>query len=474
MLRTWRRLALVAGLLLGWPGWGLAASAAEDEALLKKAGNAIDGPGLLAWFRSQTPSPQEQLHIKTLIQQLGHDDFGQRQKASAELRAMGPGIAALLRQGLENPDEEIQERLRECLARLKVQEQLARTAAAARLLRGRAPAETVSVLLVFLACCGTETAARAPSEILSVQEELAITLAVVGVKEGKIDPALVAALHDRNAACRGAAGLVLGRSGTAEQRKAVQLLLADGDPLVRLLAAQGLLAARDRAAVPVLIALLGDGPDDLAIWASDLLGCIAIRGFPQVALSRDKQLRIRYRRSWELWWRQYGPADLARAEVDLPPFNAALQMRLGVRRWLNALARGDTEAIKKGVDVPFYSTSPAQGAQALNTPEEVANFFGQGKMIVSNPLFTLGETIDLESYLRRLPAADVANVRKTRLKTSELRVLCCWLEMPIEQPRRPRRMAEPVAVPQAFLLLRGRGDQVRIAGGWEAESRKPW
>jgi hypothetical protein len=304
--------------------------------------------------------------------------------------------------------------------------------------------------------------------VLSIQEELAITLAVVGVKDGKVDPALAAALHDRSASCRAAAGLVLGRSGTTEQRKAVQALLADADPLVRLLSAQGLLASRDRAAVPALIALLQDTPDDLALRASDLLASVASRGLPQISLSHERQLRLRYRRSWESWWRMRGPMDLARAEVDLAPFNAALQTRLKVRHSLNALARGDSEALKKGVDVPFYPDYPAQWGQPLTNPEEVENYLTQNLVPGPNLLFTLGEISDLESYLRKMPPADVALVRKTKLKTGELRLLTYGVEAPAERPNRPGRPGV-IEEQRGFLLLRVRGDQVRIVGGWQAD-----
>jgi hypothetical protein len=298
---------------------------------------------------------------------------------------------------------------------------------------------------------------------------LAITLAVIGVKEGKVDPTLTAAVAERNAACRAAAGLVLGRSGTAEQRKAVQALLADPDPLVRLLSAQGLLAARERAAVPALIALLQDGPEDLALRASDLLACLATRGVPQVGLGREPRMRLRYRRSWESWWRLRGPVDLARAEVDLPPFNPGLQARLAARRWLNALVRGDSEVVKKGIDVPFYPDYPAHWGQPLNTPEDAENYLTQTLAIGRDALFTLGELRDLESHLRRLAPADQDVVRKARLKTADLRLLAYRAETSAERPGwrgRPNGVAEQVG----FLLLRVRGDQVRIVGGWSVDT----
>ena len=56
-------------------------------------------------------------------------------------------------------------------------------------------------------------------------------------------------LTDREPARRAAAAVLLGRYGNAEQKAAVRKLLADADPTIRVRAAQGLLAGRDKAAL---------------------------------------------------------------------------------------------------------------------------------------------------------------------------------------------------------------------------------
>ncbi len=108
-----------------------------------------------------------------------------------------------------------------------------------------------------------------------VEEEVFNTLAVLGVKDGKVDKLLDEALKDKHAARRAAAGLVLGRSGSADQKKAAAALLTDTDVIVRFRTAQGLLAGHDRAAVPVLCTLLADGSMTVATRAEELLQCLA-------------------------------------------------------------------------------------------------------------------------------------------------------------------------------------------------------
>ena len=84
--------------------------------------------------------------------------------------------------------------------------------------------------------------------------------------------ALRSGLRDSLPACRAAAAYALARVGDPAIRTRVRGLLADPQPWVRLRAAEGLLAAHDKAAIPALLALLTDGSADLSDRAeSDLL-----------------------------------------------------------------------------------------------------------------------------------------------------------------------------------------------------------
>src|SRR5262249_47087774 len=164
-------------------------------------------------------------------------------------------------------------------------------------------------------------------------EEVLTTLAVVGVKENKVDALLVEALTDKQAARRAAAVLVVGRSGTADQRKKAHALLTDADLRVRFRAAQGLLAAHDRAGIPTLIRLLPDAPPDLAVRAEELLSCAAGGRGPRSSVMENTQQNRTARAAWEKWWKNNTSVDLARADVDLPPFNPTLRARETVRQF---------------------------------------------------------------------------------------------------------------------------------------------
>ena len=170
-----------------------------------------------------------------------------------------------------------------------------------------------------------------------------------------MDAAVVAALKDRFVSRRGAAAVVVGRSGTPEQRAEVQSLLADADPRVRFRAAQGLLAGRDRAALPALVALVKDGPPDLAFQADELLSCALGPRVPHAPYGDDVMSRQACKKFWADWAQQHAAsADVSRAAVDLPPFNPALRARDLVRRCFNALVQHDLAAFKQTCDVPFH------------------------------------------------------------------------------------------------------------------------
>src|SRR4051794_28746923 len=71
-----------------WPGDGDERLAA-DVKVLQAAGVPSDGPGLLEYFRKQTPSHDQCLHMKELIQQLSSKKYKVREQATTQLLALG-------------------------------------------------------------------------------------------------------------------------------------------------------------------------------------------------------------------------------------------------------------------------------------------------------------------------------------------------------------------------------------------------
>jgi HEAT repeat protein len=281
----------------------------DDEEVLKKANVASDSAGLLEFLRHRSLTDTRRKELEKHVEELGSNRFNVRQRATRALIRQGTPALPFLRRALEHPDVEVVRRARECI------EQIGRgpgpnvAAAAVRLLARKAPAKAVETLLFYLPYADNE----------AVAEEVLNALFQVSRKGRTLDSAVMAALADPLPARRGAAAYVVGRSGDGEQRAPVRRLLADADPKVRFLAAYGLAAGKDKEAVPVLIALVNEGPDALAWQAADLLSRIAGDRAPRLTLGRDKETRRKAAAAWVALWQEYGPkADWGQLELGQP------------------------------------------------------------------------------------------------------------------------------------------------------------
>src|SRR5438105_2095194 len=88
---------------------------ADDERTLRAAHVGTDVPSLLEFFRKRTINDLDSNRIEKLIAQLGDDSFNVRQKASAELVALGNVAVPLLSQATRSDDIEVVRRAEKCL-----------------------------------------------------------------------------------------------------------------------------------------------------------------------------------------------------------------------------------------------------------------------------------------------------------------------------------------------------------------------
>jgi hypothetical protein len=293
---------------LAWPAAGAAGEGpqAADEGILKQAGLGSDGPALVEYFRKQTPTAAERARLTQLIKRLGDPSFRVREKASRDLVKAGRPALPYLRPAADGPDLETSRRARRCVAAVEARWGQAVPAAAARTLAHRRPPGALAALLAYL-----------PQADPDLEDEFFAALADLGLRDGRADPLLVAALRDEQPVRRRAAALVVGRSADARQRERVRPLLSDADAATRLRAAQGLVAAKEREAVPALIGLLKDAPLEVAGVAEELLCRIAGEHAPPVSLIADEVSRRTCHAVWEGWWRRRGVRlDLDKLDLE--------------------------------------------------------------------------------------------------------------------------------------------------------------
>lgn len=292
-------------------------STAADESQLRAAGVSTDGPGLLEFFRKRSLDERAQQELNQLIRQLGSRTWSAREQATRKLVEKGPPAIPFLLAATESEFPEIALRASRCIDRIKQGPGPGVPIAAARLLacavgeekRAAAvkPADAVQVLLTYVPFADNE----------SVEDEVIGALTVLSVRDSRVDPVFRSALHDALPARRAAAAYVLGRAGTGEDCQAVQGLLRDPLPRVRLRAAQGLLAAREKAAVPALIDLFGKAPDAWRWRVEELLYRVAGDRGPDLPATADAEGRRKAVAAWADWWRDNeSRINLARAVGD--------------------------------------------------------------------------------------------------------------------------------------------------------------
>jgi hypothetical protein len=335
---------------------------AEDEQRFRSA-LPIDGKMLLDFFRALTLNENEQARIGELIKQLDSLSFKERSQATTALNAEGLRALPLLQRARAGATLERRLRLEQVFQTIDKTDWAETVAATTRLVKERQPDSGCGVLLAFV-----------PFALDGAFDDVLDALCRLGVKDGKVDPLVLAALEDASPSKRAAAATVVGRSGTLAQRALVKRLLDDADAVVRFHAAQGLLAGRERSAVPALIALLPTGELALAERAEGLLLALADKGAPKALLDDSSAARQRCRDAWLTWWNQHEDTlDLAKADVALHLTNKSRLARKGVLDFLHAVLTGDKTLLERSTSLPFSMP----GEKIFHTREELNAQFSE-------------------------------------------------------------------------------------------------
>jgi HEAT repeat protein len=277
---------------------------------------AADGAAVLDELRRRSLPDPDFERAAALVRRLDDGSADARESAAAELTALGPRAAPLLRRAARQGSPRAAALAARCLEDIE-RDAPARPlpSGAVRLLALRRPEGALEAVLAYLPTAEGDEAA----------EPLYDLLAALGVRDGRAAPALAAALGDRLAVRRAAAAVALCRGGAGDAMPAVRKLLADPDPEVRLRAGLALAARGEKEAVPALIALLPELPDEPAAEAEDFLYRLAGDDAPPAGAGEGRAGRERARDAWAAWWRAHGPsADLARAGPGSRPLQNLL------------------------------------------------------------------------------------------------------------------------------------------------------
>jgi hypothetical protein len=296
------------------------AEADADRALLESVGITMEGDGsdLLEYLHRQTVCASDPAKLQQIIQQLGDDDFATREKASAELIALGQVALSLLQKAAaeqKGKDAEVAHRAQQAIQRIREGSSAALPAAVLRQLARRKPAGTAAQVLEYVP--------HAPDEI--TLGEAGNTLAAVAVRDGKPDPVLMKALRDPQPRRRAAAAEALSKAHVAEARQGVRDLFKDPNIQVRLRVALALARLHEKDAIPVLIDLLAAAPAEQLLPVEDLLFQIAGKDAPTVSAGPREEERKQYRDAWLAWWNAHNATvDLAKLAAAAKPLGYTL------------------------------------------------------------------------------------------------------------------------------------------------------
>lgn len=289
--------------------------ALSDEDALKKANlTATDGKQLLEYLKQRTLTDVDQGKIQEIIRRFGDDDFEERLKATEEIERFGPAAVGPLKKAERDPDYEIAYRARLALRTVETVPHSAVAAAAVRAVVKLKPEGAAGVLIGFLPLADTD----------AVADAIRGALIALAVKDGKADPAIVAALEDKSPVRRAAAYIALTEGGTPTERirikdsyaKLREAVLKETDIETKFTGLWSLiLTTREREYLPALIDMipkLGRG----RIWQLEELLLLIAGNHPKDGrFLKSPESLTKTRDAWLAWWKEKGDKiDLTKTE----------------------------------------------------------------------------------------------------------------------------------------------------------------
>jgi HEAT repeat protein len=274
-------------------GLVLAVPANSDESVLAAARLPTTDKAILNFFHKRSQPPPGRAAIEQLARALGSNNPAEADDAHAELLSIGPPVVSVLREVANRVDlVRASKRAKQILLMIEGPQADRLPIDAARLLASRKSPGAAEALLGYLPVADNN----------QVFEEIVSALGSLGFPDGRVDPALLAALKSPRAFIRAAAARALCKAGSIPSWKAVRPMLTDSDPDVRFQVARALADAHDAQAIPVLIECLSDGSPAVAAEAEEYLARLAGEWAVHAPRGSDIVSRELRRAVWAAWW----------------------------------------------------------------------------------------------------------------------------------------------------------------------------
>ena len=275
---------------------------ALDTKALESANLSADKPEtMIAYLKQRTLSDSDLQKIQNVIKNMGDEQFEERVKASLTAEKFGPAAIGPLRTAAQgDPDPEIAFRAGETLKRIEKVPHTAIASAVARALGKTKSPDAVAAMLGFLPM----------ADSTGVEDDLHAAIAILAIREGVTDPAILAALEDKLPSRRATAAIAWLEASagnpqlSADAAKKVKVALAketDGETKFSV----GFTLAtvtRDVDAVAELITSIPDLSRGRIWQAEDFLIQLAGKNAPKTKMGPLKPDLEKARDSWRKWW----------------------------------------------------------------------------------------------------------------------------------------------------------------------------
>lgn len=263
-----------------------------DEHTLLVAGASLQPADLITALNATSGSDGDFGRVRELAGQLGDETFTTRERAARALSLLGPAALPALREVARGDDAHAARAASDLIVAAEARQASHIPATRVRVLARVSTEAAFAALLRHLPFAEND----------GVEEEIYYGIDSQVARNDKLRPLLLRALNDELPARRALGACVLGRIGSADEKKQVSRLLTDRDTIVRLRAAQGLLACGDTIGLPALASLLKDAPLPIARQAEELLWYAAGDGGPETFLGKGTAAeRVRCGEAWTAW-----------------------------------------------------------------------------------------------------------------------------------------------------------------------------
>jgi len=273
-----------------------------DTKSLESVNLSADKPDtLVAYLKQRTLSDSDLLKIQNVIKSMGDEQFEERVKASITAEKFGPAAIGPLRTAAQgDTDPEVAFRAGETLKRIEKVSHAAIASAVARALAKTKSPDAIAAMLGFLPMADNTV----------VEDDLHTAIAILAIRDGVIDPGILAALEDKLPIRRATAAIALLEASvgnpqlSTDAAKKVKIALAketDGETKFSV----GFTLAtvtRDVDAVAELITSIPDLSRGRIWQAEDFLIQLAGKNAPKTKMGPLKPDLEKARDSWRKWW----------------------------------------------------------------------------------------------------------------------------------------------------------------------------